>query len=390
MTAPVAPDTATRRRRFGGWATFVIVLLLTGAGSAAILALGERTERDALDPDSVGPAGTRAIAEVLREHGVSVDVVRDRSAAQRALDGSGDTLVITDTAPLDDATLERLTRMADDVVLIDPRSRDVRLLLADSAAAGVGDGAPADAQCTLGEAQRADAIVPGAVFSPGAGVTACYPSGDGYALLTVEGDTGRISALDAGELFTNARLTDDANAALAANLLGRQPRVVWYLPALGDGDLTDTAPTLGELTPDWVTPAIVVVLAAAAAAIVWRGRRFGPLVTEDLPVTVRASETTEGRSRLYARARDTVHAADLLRFGTIARVARALGLGPATSALAVADAAARLIGADRARVRGILIDDLPAGDADLVALADALDDLETAVRLAVRPERNPQ
>jgi len=134
----------------------------------------------------------------------------------------------------------------------------------------------------------------------------------------------------------------------------------------------------------------VVVLAAAAAAIVWRGRRFGPLVTEDLPVTVRASETTEGRSRLYARARDTVHAADLLRFGTIERVARALGLGPATSAPAVADAAARLIGADRARVRGILIDDLPAGDADLVALADALDDLETAVRLAVRPERNPQ
>ena len=67
-------------------------------------------------------------------------------------------------------------------------------------------------------------------------------------------------------------------------------------------------------------------------------------------------------------------------------------LEPSTAAPApaIADAAAHRLGADRARVRGILIDDLPASDADLVALADALDDLETAVRLAVRPERNPQ
>ncbi|MCR2827406.1 DUF4350 domain-containing protein, partial [Microbacterium sp. zg.Y909] len=383
MTAPAQPDTATRRRRFGGWAAIAAALVITGAGSAALLSLGDWTERDALDPESVGPGGTRAVAEVLRDQGIRVDVVRDRPSAERALAGSDDTLVLTDTAALDDETLESLTRMADDVVLVDPRSRDVRVLLDDAAAAGIGDGARAEPECTLAEAQRAGAIAPGAVFTPGAGVIACYPSGDGYALLAVERDTGRIAAIDAGELFTNAHLADDGNAALAANLLGRQPRLIWYLPALGDGALPDTAPTLGELTPDWVTPAIVVVLASAVAAIVWRGRRFGPLVTEDLPVTVRASETTEGRSRLYARARDTVHAADLLRFGALERLARTLGLGPATPAPTIADAAAGLVGADRGRVRGILIDDLPATDAELVALADALDDLETAVRLAV-------
>ena len=390
MTAPASTDAAMRRRRVGGWAAIAAALVLTGAGSAALLSLGEWTERDALDPQSVGPAGTRAVAEVLRDQGLSVDVVRDRPSAERALADGGDTLVLTDTAPLDDETLERLTRMADDVVLVDPRSRDVRVLLHDAAAAGIGDGDAAEPECALAEAQRAGSIVPGAVFTPGDGVTACYPSGDGHALLSTDGDAGRIAALDAGELFSNAHLADDGNAALAANLLGRHARVVWYLPALGDGALPDTAPTLGDLTPDWVTPAIVVVLASAVAAIAWRGRRFGPLVTEDLPVTVRASETTEGRARLYARARDTVHAADLLRFGTLERVARALGLGPATPAPAIADAAAGLLGADRGRVRGILIDDLPATDAELVALADALDDLETAVRLAARPERNPQ
>ena len=121
---------------------------------------------------------------------------------------------------------------------------------------------------------------------------------------------------------------------------------------------------------------------------VWRGRRFGPLVAENLPVTVRASETMEGRARLYARSRDAVHAADALRIGAIGRLARDLGLGPAASAGDVADAAADRIGAPRAAVRGILIDSLPRTDAELVAVSDRLRDLEAAVHAAVRTERN--
>ncbi|MCR2818100.1 DUF4350 domain-containing protein [Microbacterium sp. zg.Y1090] len=383
-----APASATRRRA-GAWALIAAAILAIGAGSAAMLAAGEWTERDALDPASVGPTGTRALAEVLRGQGVEVTVARDRTTAERALAAGGATLVITDTAPLDDATLRDIAGAAADVVLVDPRSRDLRLLLG-AQSAGVGDGADAEPGCALPDAERSGTIVPGAVFTAPSGVTACYPSGDGYGLLLAETDAGRIVALDARELFSNAGLAEDGNAALAAHLLGRNDEVVWYLPALGDGALPDTAPSLGELTPDWVTPAIVVLLASASAAMLWRGRRFGPLVAETLPVTVRASETTEGRARLYARARDAVHAADQLRMGTLDRLARTLGLGPAAAAPEIADAAAARLGIDRARVRGILMDDLPADDGELVALADALENLETAVRDAVRPERNPQ
>ena len=39
-------------------------------------------------------------------------------------------------------------------------------------------------------------------------------------------------------------------------------------------------------------------------------------------------------------------------------------------------------------VRGILLEDLPTTDAQLVALSDRLRELETAVRDAARPERN--
>ena len=390
MTAPAAIDPATRRRRMGGWAVICGALILIGAGSAALLSLGEWTQREGLDPASAGPGGARALVEVLRDQGLTVDVARDRAAAERAVAAGEATLVIGDTTPLDDATLAEVALLADDVVLVDPRSRDLRVLVDGSTAAGVGDGELAEPDCTLPGAERAGGILPGAVFHGGPGVTVCYPSGEGHALLVTAQGERSLAALDAVDLFSNARLTDDGNAALAANLLGAHPRVVWYLPSLGDGALSDTSPTLGALTPDWVTPALVVLAATGVAAALWRARRFGPLVTENLPVTVRAAETTEGRARLYARSRDTVHVADQLRYGTLDRLARDLGLGPTAAADETADAAAARLGLDRGRVRGILIDDRPTTDAELVRLADALQHLETAVRLAVRPGRNPQ
>ena len=50
---------------------------------------------------------------------------------------------------------------------------------------------------------------------------------------------------------------------------------------------------------------LVVVLVA-----LWKGRRLGPLVAEQLPVVVRASETVEGRGRLYRSRRARDRAAD--------------------------------------------------------------------------------
>ena len=64
-----------------------------------------------------------------------------------------------------------------------------------------------------------------------------------------------------------------------------------------------------------------------------------------------------------------------------------LGLGPSAAAPDISDAMAARIGADSGVVRGILIEQLPSSDAQLVALSDQLRDLETAVRSATRPER---
>lgn len=395
MTA-LAPA-PTRRRSVLGWIAVGLVLLIVGGVGAALSGLGRWSERDALDPDSAGPLGARAIAQILRDQGVEVTVARDRATAARELDAGAATLVLPDAPALSDAALRALARRAADVVLIEPRSRTLDLFIPGSHAAGVAPGdAAAQPGCDVAQAVRSGAVSPGAVYDTGdaTGVRACYPAGNGFGLLVAPADDaavggGRVVALDGRALLTNESLADHGNAALGLNVLGRHPTVVWYVPGIADTDLQNADPSLGQLTPPWVSPVIVLLLVAGLAAAVWRGRRFGPLVAERLPVSVRASETTEGRARLYARSRDALHAADQLRIPALARIGRALGLGSAATAVEIADAAAARTGIERAAVRGTLIDDIPHNDADLVAIDARLRHLEDAVHAAVRPERNP-
>lgn len=377
-------------RRVGAWVAIALALLVVGGVGAAVSAANQWAQRGALDPSSAGPTGARALVQILRAHGVEVEVARDREAALQALERSAGTLVLPDTPALSDEAVNTLAGAAGDVVLIEPRARTLDLLLPGSAPAGVASDETARPDCDVEDAVRAGAVRPWGVYTPGSDTASCYPSAGGYGLLVHETDRGRVAAVDGRALFTNERLADDGNAALAVNLMGRHALVVWYVPGLGDTDIADADPSLGELTPPWVSPVIVLLLVAGIAAGVWQGRRFGPLVAERLPVTVRASETTEGRARLYARARDPLHAADRLRIGALRRLAGLLGLAASAAAPEIADAAAGRVGLDRAAVRGILIDDIPRSDAELVALSSRLRQLEDAVRAAVRPERSPR
>ena len=389
MTADVEIRTTSRARRVGTWIAIGIAVVVVGLAGWAMSEIGAWSERDALDPESSGPLGTRALAEILRDQGVEVIVARDRATATEALEAHEATLVLPDAPALSDRAVEGLGDAATDVVLIQPRSRDLRVFLPGSSAAGAAPSGAIAPACDLPEAVRSGAVAPGMVFDPSGGaVTACYPADLGAGLLVQLDGAHRVAAIDARPLFVNEALANDGNAALAVNLLGRHPVVVWYVPSIFDTDLEGADPSLGQLTPPWVSPVIVVLLCAGVAAALWRGRRFGPLVVERLPVTVRAGETTEGRGRLYARAGDAAHAAEQLRGAALGRLARTLALGPAAHADQIADAAATRTGLDRRAVRGVLIDDIPQSDADLVGLRARLRDLEEAVHAAVRPERN--
>ncbi|GAB6857086.1 DUF4350 domain-containing protein [Microbacterium xylanilyticum] len=391
MAAAAAAGTLVRvpgrGRRVLGWIV-VIGLVLVATAAGLLLSAPSVAQRDSLDPERPGPGGMQALAQILRQQGVTVDVVRSRADAEHRLDDRT-TLVMSDPYPLTDAAAGKLIDAASDVVLVSPSARMLRML--DLGAYAFPSSPPTvRPDCSVAAFAHVGTIAPGQLFAPAPGVTACFGDDDGAAVLIADADGGRRAIVDGAALFTNERLAQHGNAALGLALLGHRPHVIWYVPSYDDTDRedVDVPKSLADLTPGWVTPVIVLGMSTALLAAVWRGRRFGPLVAETLPVTVRASETMLGRARLTAKAADAAHAAEALRAGTLARLASRLGLAARADPGAVADAAADRIRVDRAACRALLAGGLPGTDAELVPYARRLAELETAVENAVRIERS--
>jgi hypothetical protein len=124
--------------------------------------------------------------------------------------------------------------------------------------------------------------------------------------------------------------------------------------------------------------AVVIVLAVAG----WRGRRLGPVVVEPLPVAVRASETTEGRARIYQRYRTRDRAAEHLRAQTVDVCSSRLGLPTNATTDALVEAVASRTGRRADEVRAVLYGPPPEGDQALVTLGHQLAAIEQEVRRA--------
>lgn len=386
VTTPTARTALARAAR---WIAAVVLVLLLGS----VIVLAIRGGVDAgvpLAADNPGPDGAMAVAEVLRQQGVDVvetASLADTEQALAAAEGDATVLLWDVDLLLDTDQHDQLLRAADELVVLEPSFFELEDLAPGIAQAGATEGA-VDADCELAAVVKAETVDAGGsayrIVDEGAGITGCLADDDRYGLLQLEHDGVRVTVLGLTEALTNARVTDAGNAALALNLLGERPTLVWYIP--GREDLAGQGPVpIGELTPPWVTPLAVLAILVALGAILWRARRVGPLVVEDLPVIVKAGETMEGRARLYERANARLHAADALRIGAIARLARSCGLSRHATVAEVIDAVAALIGRDRATVAGILTDRDPATDADLVQLSDDLLDLETEAARRGRP-----
>jgi hypothetical protein len=162
------------------------------------------------------------------------------------------------------------------------------------------------------------------------------------------------------------------------NLAGQQTRLVWYAPQHVEGESSGSTTIYGLIPDNVIWMALQLWLVVLLIAL-WKGRRIGPLVAEKLPVVVRASETVEGRGRLYRSQRARDRAAQALRAATLQRLLPRLGLGADTSAPAVVITVAQRSRSHEESVRHILFGPPPASDADLVQLARALDDIERQV-----------
>ncbi|RWZ68551.1 DUF4350 domain-containing protein [Labedella populi] len=386
----ITPRVRTRLRRALFWIVMAafgllvvaVVYSLAGAGSPAA---------PPLDPTSANPDGGKAVAEVLAAEGVDVVTAYSATEAIGALDAVADggaTLFVVDNVYLDPARLEDLRASAARVVVVAPSFQTLQELSPDVRLAGSATGDGVDAECGDAVMARAERATVENTYRIDGDASGCFPVGDDrFGVVSVPGEIP-VTIVGSPAVFANGSVTEHGNAALALGLLGQATDLVWYVPGLADVE-ADAPPTIGELTPGWVVPSLLLVLVATIAAGIWRGRRFGPLVVEPLPVTVRAGETMEGRARLYQRTSARTRALDALRIGSVERIASLLALSRHADVDAVAAAAASLTGRTGAEVRAVLVEAVPRSDADLVALSDALTTLETQIRTLTDPTGRP-
>jgi hypothetical protein len=374
MTA--ADPLLSERWRRGRRVALVAGVILLASIVLGIIASQER--RGYLDPQGVDPSGSRAIVRLLEAQGVQVDEVRTVDQAASAT-SAGETMLVTIPDLIRPETVQRLVDTGADLVLVGPADASP---FADGVAAS-GSAAPEelDPRCDLAAAERAGSARLGGVgYDAGSSAHRCYRRDDLAFLVVDSTETGaQLVVLGTGDPLTNQYLDEDGNASLALGLLGRHPQLVWFRPTIEPGPAGQQA-TFGELLPDWVVPVVWQLGVAAVLAAWWRARRLGPVVAEPLPVVVRASETTEGRARLYRRGRARGHAAGVLRAAVVSRLRLRLGLPRDAGPPAVTQAVSIRARQPPGQVGAILAGPPPIDDSALVELAHDLDQLEQEVR----------
>lgn len=368
----------------------VLVALLVVASALTVTLLTRGPERNlgALDPANPGFSGAQGLARVLGNQGITVIVIRSqRELLDQSIDGAT-TVAIVGTNNLSGRTAQTaLTHAASaaSLVLLHPDPEvtkgmglpvsshltDLTNVIASCEGTALGRG------FRLGQADLAYAPA-----TRDSSATTCFPDkrDGGGAMLTLPATAGRppVTLLGDQDLITNGAILGSDNAAIALLLFGNTDRLIWYIPSVEDiaaGEVTSRS-----FAPAWFRPGLVLGTSAVVLLCLWRGRRLGRLVTEPLPVIVRAVETTESRGRMYRKSRDRTRALAVLQQATLKRLASYLGL-PATSPVSsVAAASAAVSGREYSDVLHLLKSPTAHDDSSLLQLANTLLALEKEVR----------
>lgn len=371
------------------WLTVLIVLAML----AAILAsIARGYYRDGpLEPDAPTGQGSKAVVQVLGNLGVDVDVDRHTADAAEAL-RNGRTVLVTAPRSLSADQLMTLAEAHEDgdgrLVLVAPDlvtlsfvspeimpSGAVRTETLIEAGPGCGD-LQHQAEAVLVPAAE-EAIRGAASLYRVAGDSegsSCFSTEQGSLVAEHEG----VVVLGSADLLTNDTLGRADNSALVLNLLGAEGELSWYVPSATD-PMGSTSQTLLGYLPDWAGPLLLWLLLIATVALVALSRRFGPVVVEPLPVTVRPQELVLGRARLLQQSGSRQAAATALRSATATRLANRLGLRRESALDGLLAALAPHVDRSPEQLRTLLGPAPVTSDQDLVRLAHDLDHLEKEI-----------
>jgi hypothetical protein len=384
MTAEAIPRLSVGRRiwrnRPARWIGAILVVALLVLLTITVFQ-GSVSRQRAEDPRSSTRQGTGAVGQLLSDEGIRISTT-DRVDEAVDLLGSSTTLVIARPGRLTVAEARLLLdRHPARVILLRPPATALEAfgVQAETTAPRTGvfrPACPVEAATLAGPIEVDDPVNGYRAIGPTE--AACYPTGTGHAYLRASGPLGTVDVISGG--LSNAAIAKQGNAAFAMNLLGSQPTLVWLM-ATGAREADGTAGGRGgqpTLLPSWWEIGVVQAAVALVVVGIWRGRRLGPILTEPLPVTVRASETLEGHGRLYYRLTARDRAAEALRAATRQRLGRSFGI--ANDPAALVDAMARRTARTPIEISRLLTGPPPATDDELVALANHLDQLEGKAR----------
>jgi len=346
-----------------------------------------------LDPRNPTANGAQALARVLESQGVRVAIARGQAELERAGADADTTVFVARTGLLAESTTENLVDVAsaaERLVLLAPDRTVLRYLAPDvtvtearrserdlvATDCGTSD-VRAGETLSRSQLEYRSRLADGTCFT--------HDGSSVYLSRARRGSIPPMVLLGSTSAPANDQITDAADAAILLRTLGHSSRVVWYVPSREDLPTGDSG--IVSVLPRWLGPVLALGGVAFLGLVLWRGRRFGRLVAEPLPVVVRAVETTESRGRLYRRARDAARAGATLQLASRTRLADYLGLprpSPWISSRGTDQALVSAVAAASGRrvdeVGTLLLGPPPDRDDHLLGLAAELAALEKEVR----------
>jgi hypothetical protein len=385
-TTAARPESVRSRASRGKW--WLIGIGLVVALAVLVAVTSKPTDYRELSIGNSTDNGARAVAQILGDQGVTVRQF-DALARVFVADPATTTLVLANADYMTDAQIDSVLDYEGDILFIGASEYMVQSL--DAGLDVAYDFLPENvaAECNDPDAVAAEESRlewTGIVAIGATSAELCFGGrSDAHGMAVVETAQGTRTVIANWVVFENGQLENLGNAALALRTAGHHENVAWYL---SDGFDTSVLGTPGEpiefeAMPDFLPPgfgtALYALGLAALVAALWKGRRFGPLAVEPLPIAVRASEATRGRARLYRRARAYGRATAALRAAAARRMGGRLGVPRATSREGMVSAIERATGQPATEIAKILYGPPPTSEAEMISIVDQLDALEGKV-----------
>ncbi|MDO5672181.1 MAG: DUF4350 domain-containing protein [Actinomycetaceae bacterium] len=367
--APLKPRVTFPRVMLG----LGLVALLISAVFIAFLTTSKTSRPFALDNPK--PDGMMALAQVLNKRGVEI---RELHSNRDLRPATNQTIVIVNASALNDEQMTEILSTGSNIVVLDGYKTYSLQDLVKPAYGIVDEGGKVECHNPIALRAKSVGSFRGSVVpSFGAKGEGCFASPssndeDGYGFVSVQHRDASIHVLASPEILTNENADQLGNAALGLGIMGKYPQLRWVY-GTEYAQASNESPSIYFPQLMWllILSTVSVLLFAAA-----KGRRFGRVVAEQMPVVIHAAESVRGRGRLYTKARSFEQATRALRHAARTQLSARLGLPPGAPDYVFTNALAQHTGAQERYLQDLFFGPSPTTERALHALTSNLDNIQ--------------